>query len=90
MASLNESDRLQTLPETEEDGVDERAQLEGTREAENNPVADEEDLLTENMPTNQPMNVRGWADSAYALLHECLDGRNSGTPKRNSVAAAYG
>ncbi len=79
MASLNESDRLQVLPEAEEGGVDESAQLGGTREVEDNPVADDEDLLTENIPTNQRMNVRGWAHSAYALLHECLDDPN-GTP----------
>ncbi len=81
MASLNESDRLRMLPENEEVGDDESAQLEETREAEKDPVADDKDLLTKNVPTNQPMNVRGWADSAYALLHECLDDPN-GIPSR--------
>ncbi len=76
MASLNESDHLHLLPEAEEDGVDKREQQEGTLEVENNSVADDEDLLTEKIPTSQPMNIRGWADSAYALLHECLDDPN--------------
>ncbi len=78
MASADESDRSQMLLEIEEEGANEDARQKGTRDSENDPITEDDDILITKIPTNQPTNIQGWADSAYAVLRDCLDNLGGG------------
>ncbi len=86
MASSDESDHLQTFLKAEEEGVDKDAQQGMTEDKENDSIAEDDDILTTKILTNQPTNIQGQADSAYAVLCNCLNNPEGALPRQPTDA----
>ncbi len=83
MEESGQSSSSQNLLIIEEKNASAEAeQLQGEGKTEENSMTMERDTSDSKTPTNQPMNIRELADSAYTLLHECLNGSTRGPSRQ--------